>query len=81
MMGGYFDTLYNHTLSINEPTCMNVGGSDTANAVSAGSSHPDGANVVFADGHVRFVKHSITPSVWRALGTCSGKEVVSSDSF
>jgi hypothetical protein len=34
-----------------------------------------------ADGSVRFVKNSISIQTWMALGTKSGGEVVSSDSY
>jgi len=47
----------------------------------ASSAHPGGANVGFADGSVKFIKSSIGYSTWWALGTKSGGEVVSSDSY
>lgn len=45
------------------------------------SYHPGGANFVFCDGSVRFVKQTISPRVYNALGTRAGSEVISSDSF
>jgi len=81
MAGGYWFTLYNHTLSVNDPSCFNTAFSDTGEAVSAGSYHPGGANVVFADGHVKFIKEGIDLGVWRALGTGAGREVVSAESY
>lgn len=74
-------TLYNHTLSINDPTCVNWPGSDPLEAISAGSQHPGGSVALFADGQVRFVRDSIDVRVWRALGTRRGNELISSDSF
>jgi prepilin-type N-terminal cleavage/methylation domain-containing protein/prepilin-type processing-associated H-X9-DG protein len=47
----------------------------------ASSAHPGGANVLFGDGSVRFVKSSISYQTWWALGTRNGGEVVSSDSY
>jgi hypothetical protein len=38
-------------------------------------------NSLFADGSVRFIKNSINVVTWRALGTCAGGEIVSSDSY
>jgi hypothetical protein len=33
------------------------------------------------DGSVRFVKNSISPQTWWALGTRAGGEIISSDSY
>ncbi|GAB4135508.1 MAG: DUF1559 domain-containing protein [Planctomycetaceae bacterium] len=44
--------------------------------VAARSRHFGGVNVSMADGSVRFVSESINLSVWRALSTRSGGEVV-----
>jgi prepilin-type N-terminal cleavage/methylation domain-containing protein/prepilin-type processing-associated H-X9-DG protein len=45
------------------------------------SAHPGGANFLFADGHVQFLKTSINPVTYNALGSKAGGEVVSSDSY
>jgi prepilin-type N-terminal cleavage/methylation domain-containing protein/prepilin-type processing-associated H-X9-DG protein len=45
------------------------------------SRHPGIVNMLMADGSVRAIKNSITRSVYWALGTRSGGEVVSADSF
>lgn len=45
------------------------------------SFHPGGANVLFGDGSVRYLKESIAGNVLRALLTKNGGEVISSDSF
>ena len=45
------------------------------------SRHPGGANMLFADGSVHFLKDSINPLTWRALATRGFNEVISSDSF
>jgi len=45
------------------------------------SMHPGGVNTLFADGSVRFVKSSVSQSVWMSLGSKDGGEVVSSDSY
>ncbi|MBX6315587.1 MAG: DUF1559 domain-containing protein [Isosphaeraceae bacterium] len=48
---------------------------------TARSRHPGGANVLFADGSVRFIKNSIALNIWWGLGTRAGGEVLSSDSY
>jgi prepilin-type processing-associated H-X9-DG protein len=45
------------------------------------SFHSGGANHLFTDGSVRFIKKSTSPSVFPALISFNGNEVVSSDSF
>jgi prepilin-type N-terminal cleavage/methylation domain-containing protein/prepilin-type processing-associated H-X9-DG protein len=45
------------------------------------SRHPGGVNSAFGDGSVRFVKNSIAPMTWVALGSISAGEVISSDSY
>ena len=45
------------------------------------SRHPGGANMLLADGSVRFLKSSINPISWRALATRHFSEVISSDSY
>jgi prepilin-type processing-associated H-X9-DG protein len=45
------------------------------------SMHPGGANFLFADGSVRFLKTSITLVTYCALGSRNGGEVVSADAY
>ncbi|MGC8641788.1 MAG: DUF1559 domain-containing protein [Isosphaeraceae bacterium] len=75
-------TLYDHTLPINQPTCTStVHSTEVAGSTTATSLHPGGADCLFADGHVRFLSQEIDPSVWRALGTRNGGEVISHPPF
>jgi prepilin-type N-terminal cleavage/methylation domain-containing protein/prepilin-type processing-associated H-X9-DG protein len=45
------------------------------------SYHPGGVNSLMMDGSCRFIKNTIAQSVWRAVGTRAGGEVISSDSY
>ncbi|HWE40011.1 MAG TPA: DUF1559 domain-containing protein [Isosphaeraceae bacterium] len=74
-LGSLENTLYNHVLPPNRPSCSN-GGSVDFGAWTAGSFHGSSVNSVFADGHVKTFT-TIDPQVWRALGSRSGGEVVS----
>jgi prepilin-type N-terminal cleavage/methylation domain-containing protein/prepilin-type processing-associated H-X9-DG protein len=55
-----------------------VANSEFSNATSM---HPGGANFVFADGSVHFLKSSINMNTYWALGTRNDGEVISADSY
>jgi prepilin-type N-terminal cleavage/methylation domain-containing protein/prepilin-type processing-associated H-X9-DG protein len=78
--GDYRHTLYDHYYPPNSTTydCLRgpLHGWRTAR-----SRHPGGVNSLLADGSVRFIKNSINVVTWRAIGTCAGGEIVSSDSY
>jgi len=65
--------------------CQNGSGNEAwangAWAMGAASAHPGGANVLFCDGSVKFVKSSIGRVTWMGLGTRNGGEVISADSY
>ncbi len=48
---------------------------------NATSNHPGGVDVLMADGSAKFIKNSINWTTWWALGTRSGAEVLTSDSY
>lgn len=75
MRGGSPYTLYNHLLAINERSCLN-GANAYEGAVTAASMHPGGANSLFADGHVRFLRDDVAREIWRAAGTRDGAEAL-----
>jgi prepilin-type processing-associated H-X9-DG protein len=45
------------------------------------SQHPGGANFLFGDGSVKFLKETISLPIYEALGTRNQGEVISSGSF
>jgi prepilin-type N-terminal cleavage/methylation domain-containing protein/prepilin-type processing-associated H-X9-DG protein len=61
-------------------TC-GVQSADHSNITNANSNHPGGCNVTMADGHVQFIKSSISMQTWWQLGTRASGEVISSDSY
>lgn len=70
---------YSHWLPPNSPYCSTGLGCSTCFIdvnTSAASNHAGGVNVVFLDGHVRFVTNLIDLNVWRAIGTIDGNETV-----
>jgi prepilin-type processing-associated H-X9-DG protein len=77
---------YHHYNTPNGLSCLNPadpGGlwGGTSGMITATSNHPGGVNVCFTDGSVRFVKDTVGPQIWWALGTRNGGETVSSDSY
>ena len=78
-VGAPYSTLYDHFLTINQPSCNNFAGTKSVlAAITAGSMHPGGANCLYADGHVRFIRDTVDPLVWRATGTKDGGELATS---
>jgi prepilin-type N-terminal cleavage/methylation domain-containing protein/prepilin-type processing-associated H-X9-DG protein len=84
---------YNHFGTPNQVNCTNAADTTDHNNPWAGyyvtamgsappsSNHPGGVNVAFADGSVHFIKNSIAPNTWWALGSRNLGEVVSSDQY
>ncbi|SIO45951.1 prepilin-type N-terminal cleavage/methylation domain-containing protein/prepilin-type processing-associated H-X9-DG domain-containing protein [Singulisphaera sp. GP187] len=72
---------YSHTIppNFNSYDCGN--NSFTGAHLAARSYHSGGANTLFADGSVHFVKSTINLTTWRGVGTRAGGEVISSDAL
>ncbi|QDV38779.1 DUF1559 domain-containing protein [Tautonia plasticadhaerens] len=82
--GGFGHSRYNHIMTPNQHSCnysTSRWGGDSGGAYTASSRHPGGTNVCFADGSVRFIKESVAATVWWALGSRAGGEVVSADQY
>ena len=58
-----------------------LGGGTCGQNAAFGSNHPGGANFLFADGSVHFLKNSIDPATYWALSTRGEREVISSDGY
>jgi prepilin-type N-terminal cleavage/methylation domain-containing protein/prepilin-type processing-associated H-X9-DG protein len=61
-------------------SCAGCGPDDSIFS-NAQSNHPGGVNVLMADGSSRFIKNSISPQTWMALGTRANGETISADSY
>jgi prepilin-type processing-associated H-X9-DG protein len=48
---------------------------------NAQSYHPGGVNACMGDGSVKFLKNSVSMSVYWALGTRNNNETISSDAY
>ncbi|MHC5540350.1 DUF1559 family PulG-like putative transporter [Singulisphaera rosea] len=75
---GSTSAMYNHVNVPNKRTCIFPPGRIMN---SANSYHPSGVNATFCDGSVRFLKESVNLSIWRAIGSMNGSEVVSADAY
>jgi prepilin-type N-terminal cleavage/methylation domain-containing protein/prepilin-type processing-associated H-X9-DG protein len=83
----FIENCYNHYNTPNSYTCLNptdlntYGWGGVSGMSPPTSNHPGGVNLCFTDGHVQFIKNSIQPLTWWALGTRNGGEIISSDSY
>ena len=86
------DTTYNHVMPPNGNSCvvgiltLNGGTTNSDNhhpqgALTANSRHSGGVNVGMLDGSVRFVKSTVSPQTWWAVGTIASNEVIDASSW
>ena len=61
--------------------CVPGGNSSLQFYIGSRSTHPGGVNSSFCDGSVRFVKNTISLSIWQSLFSAAGGEVISSDQY
>ena len=74
------DQLPAYCVSARDEPCVAAGGWNDEWMASR-SRHPGGVQSLFGDGSVKFMKNTINLSIWRAVGSIQGGEVLSSDSF
>jgi prepilin-type processing-associated H-X9-DG protein len=60
-----------------DPPYTNVGAANTHKA--ARSRHPGGVTVAFGDASIRMIQDTINKTVWQAMGSMNGEEVVASE--
>jgi prepilin-type N-terminal cleavage/methylation domain-containing protein/prepilin-type processing-associated H-X9-DG protein len=71
---------YNQVMTPNTWSC-GWNGDNGGGTHCASSRHSGGVNVLMGDGSVKFIKNSIAPATWWAVGTKDGAEVISSDAY
>lgn len=95
LMAQGYDTVtvsYTHVMPPNHYSCVGAEAgwpgflSDGARggygaASTANSNHPGGVNVCLGDGSVKFVKNTVSPQTWWALGSRNLGEVISADQY
>jgi prepilin-type processing-associated H-X9-DG protein len=84
-------TTYNHVSTPNTRTCASMSGgmmmnpdvsmANMAVQLPPSSAHPGGVNLALGDGSVRFAKEPIALSVWRALSTRNGGEIIDGSNY
>jgi prepilin-type N-terminal cleavage/methylation domain-containing protein/prepilin-type processing-associated H-X9-DG protein len=85
---------YNHFGTPNQINCTNTSDPNDASgstylgyyvtplgSATPGSNHPGGVNCAFSDGSVHFIKNSVSPTTWWALGSRNLGEVIGSDQY
>jgi prepilin-type N-terminal cleavage/methylation domain-containing protein/prepilin-type processing-associated H-X9-DG protein len=79
---------YTHTGPPNSTSCTNSndqGGwlsfTGPLGVAPPNSNHPGGVNMAMSDGSVRFVKDTVNPKTFWAIGSRKGGEVLSADSY
>jgi len=79
--GAPCNNLYNHVMTPNTWSCASSNTWNDWSAATASSRHSGGINCAMLDGSVKFIKNTIAPATWWAVGTQAGAEVISADSL
>ena len=70
----------NSCFTASDSCCVNPWGGTSA-MITPTSNHPGGVNLCMTDGAVKFIKDSIAPATWWALGTKAGGEEITDGSY
>jgi len=88
VIGDMSCTTYNHVSTPNTRSCASMSGgmmmgsmANMAVQLPPSSAHSGGVNLLLGDGSVRFIKDSIALSVWRALSTRNGGEIIGGSDY
>jgi prepilin-type N-terminal cleavage/methylation domain-containing protein/prepilin-type processing-associated H-X9-DG protein len=74
-------TRYNHVMTPNTWSCAVASDVNSGGAYTVSSRHSGMVNMLMADGSVRAIKNSIGQTVWWALGSRAGGEVLDQSSY
>ncbi len=89
-VGNLAFTVYNHVGPPGSTSCSGMAGMMMPGEMALvnesyqsppTSNHSGGVNLLLGDGSVRFMKNSVGLSVWRALGTRNGGEVINASDY
>jgi prepilin-type N-terminal cleavage/methylation domain-containing protein/prepilin-type processing-associated H-X9-DG protein len=70
------DTIYQAPCQSMGGQQYGVAGDSTGSHAAARSKHTGGVNACFADGSIQFISNTIDFTIWRALGTRAGGEII-----
>ena len=76
IFGNYGNTIYNHGRVPNDTRLDCMSATQQQGFMAARSAHSGGVNLTRCDGSVAFVDEAISPSLWQAIGSRNGGEVV-----
>jgi prepilin-type N-terminal cleavage/methylation domain-containing protein/prepilin-type processing-associated H-X9-DG protein len=72
---------FNTVMPPNQRFCTEGSENYYAQAFGTSSRHPGGVNLALADGSVKFIKNTVNPPVFWAIGSRNGGEVLNSDQY
>jgi prepilin-type processing-associated H-X9-DG protein len=72
---------FNTTMPPNSKFCTQGNENYYGNLFGTSSRHPGGVNMTFGDGSVKFIKNTVNPPVFWAIGSRNGGEVLNADQY